>query len=538
MIGVAVKKTDLDVAAEFFELFKVQWEPAVPGKRYRLILATSDEVENIDCDVLIIYGSRQCVLDREAGVEITQLSGPVNIDWGHLSIPVYNKVGVCVSNSRQGVLKAQGNPVECRYRIGGVCVWRIGYDLFDEIRHLLTNGQPASYALTSTLELHIEILRQLLIESNIPFVEILPRPAGYDFICCLTHDVDFFGIRRHRFDRTLAGFLYRSSIGSLIDLVRRRRSVAEVFRNWLAFCSLPLVYAGLLPDFWRPFEDYAKVEDKGTSTFFLIPYKGKPGLSSDGTRKAWRAAPYGISDVEEEVKKAAHRGIEIGLHGIDAWRDADAGREELRQLSSLTDQKATGIRMHWLYFDKATSRRLEEAGFDYDSTCGYNETVGYRAGTMQAFRPLGCATLMELPMSIMDSALFSTGRMNLGRKEAADLCRCILADARRFGGAVVINWHDRSLAPERLWGEFYKGLLKEVQREGRVWLATAGEAVQWFRWRRSIKFVAEENLPHVQVVVHGPSNPGGVVRVYQGGARDGGVRDLSLDGPCVLDIPA
>ena len=61
--------------------------------------------------------------------------------------------------------------------------------------------------MTPTLELHIALLRHLLLQSGVSFVEIPPRPGDYDFICCLTHDVDFFGIRRHKWDRTLAGFV-------------------------------------------------------------------------------------------------------------------------------------------------------------------------------------------------------------------------------------------------------------------------------------------------------------------------------------------
>lgn len=144
--------------------------------------------------------------------------------------------------------------------------------------------------------------------------------------------------------------------------------------------------------------------------------------------------------------------------------------------------------MHWLYFDGESPKKLEKAGFNYDSTCGYNEAIGYRVGTSQPFRPIGCSTLMELPMSIMDSALFSSGRMGMTPSQAMPLCRRIIDHARRAGGAIVINWHDRSLAPERLWGRFYGKLLKEIREEGHVWFARALEAVEWFRWRRSIRF--------------------------------------------------
>ena len=298
------------------------------------------------------------------------------------------------------------------------------------------------------------------------------------------------------------------------------------------------MFLGLVPDFWRPFEDYARAENGRRSTFFLVPFKGRPGLAPDGTVNTWRATPYGISEIHEEVRKAADRGSELAVHGIDAWRDADAGREEMRQLNSLTGKKTAGIRMHWLYFAADSPRKLEAAGFDYDSTWGYNEAVGYRAGTSQVFRPVGSKTLMELPMSIMDSALFSAGRMNLGREKASQLCRRIVANARRFGGTLVINWHERSLAPERLWGRFYRELREEVEEGDRAWFAKAGEAVEWFRWRRSIRFHEKASSDIVQVQVSAPRlfSPGAVIRIQRPGVVGSEVEDLAFEGATSVEI--
>jgi len=538
MIGVVGKERGLAVAREFFELFKTPWEPAVPGRKYRVVLATSDELDHIDSDAFLLYGSGEYSHEHETGVKREQLAGPLSIEWRQESFPVYGKVSAFALDRQQTALTAQGKSIDYQWRDNGRVIWRIGYDLFDEVRYLLTKGQPAQHALTPTLELHIHFLRNLLIESRVAFVEIPPRPAGYDFICCLTHDIDFYGIRRHTFDRTMAGFLYRASIGSLIDLVRGRRSLAEAGRNWLTFCSLPLVLVGILPDFWRPFKDYAKVEDTGRSTFFLVPFRGVPGVAPDDSINAWRATPYGISDVREEAKRASSSGSELGIHGIDAWRDADAGREEMRQLTSLTGQKATGIRMHWLYFDERSPVQLEKAGFEYDSTWGYNEAVGYRAGAGQAFRPLGCDRLIELPMSIMDSALFSPGRMNLAREEALLLCRQVLAYTRRFGGTLVINWHERSLAPERLWGKFYRELLEEIRQGDRAWFAKAGEAVEWFRWRRSIRF--HEDPPSKAVYVEVPetcsADKRAVVRIRRPSGTEVEIRDVEFNGAKPMEV--
>jgi hypothetical protein len=538
MIGLALSPAELEVAKEFFELFKTPWEPAVPGRKYRIILSTSGGVEGIDGGVFLVYGSGEQEIDREVGVVMNHVSGPVDIEWGESTFPIYGRAALFEAGTRDGILKARGKSLDYRYHKGVRVVWRVGYNLFDEIQYLLTKGQPASPALTPTLNLHISLLRHLLIESKIPFLEIPPSPEGHDFICCLTHDVDFFGIRRHRFDRTMAGFLFRASAGTLADLVQGRRSFAEAVSNWLALCLLPLVFLGLVPDLWRPFEDYAKVEDGRRSTFFLIPFKGRAGRAPDGTIHTWRASPYGIGEIHEEVMKALGRGSELAVHGIDAWCDADVGREERRQLNSLTGKKTAGIRMHWLYFSPDSPRTLEVAGFDYDSTWGYNEAVGYRAGTSQVFRLLGSEILMELPMSIMDSALFSSGRMNLGREKASQLCLQIVVNARRFGGTLVINWHDRSLAPERLWGRFYRELLGEVEKGDRAWFAKAGEAVEWFRWRRSIRFHEEGSSDVAQVQVSAPRSAcqGAVIRIHRPGFSGAEVRDVVFDGVTPVDI--
>ena len=82
---------------------------------------------------------------------------------------------------------------------------RIGYDLFAEVRTLLTEGQPAANANMPALELHIAFLRDLITGCGVPLVEIPPVPDGYRFIACLTHDVDHPSIRQHKWDHTMFG---------------------------------------------------------------------------------------------------------------------------------------------------------------------------------------------------------------------------------------------------------------------------------------------------------------------------------------------
>ena len=536
MIGVAANAANLETIEEFFELFKTPWEPAVPSREYQVVLDAGGRTDNLQAELVLVYGSGEEAIDRLAGVPVERVSGAVDLAWGETTLPIYG--GVALLQRTPGMLVSGQKTADYSHRSGQRLVRRFGYDLCGEVRHLLAGHQSAARAAIPTLELHIDLLRRVLLESGVGFVEVLPRPERHDFICCLTHDVDFYGIRRHGFDRTLAGFVARASVGTLMDLSRQRRTLSEALRNWTALASLPFVHLGIAPDFWRPFEDYAGVESPRHSTFFLVPTKGQPGVAPGGGVETARAVPYEVSEIRTPATHAVARGSELAVHGIDAWRDADAGRRELQEITSVTTRPTAGVRMHWLYFDAGSPRMLEAAGFDYDSTYGFNDAVGYRAGTGQVFRLPGTERLLELPLSIMDSALFSGGRMALAADQARALTRQILANARQFGGTVVINWHGRSLAPERLWDTFYQTLLNELRKGGRVWFATATEAVDWFKWRRGIRFTraADGDTTAIEVSAPGPHDHPGVIRLHTPGRTGARAKDFAFGGNTPLTI--
>jgi len=175
------------------------------------------------------------------------------------------------------------------------------------------------------------------------------------------------------------------------------------------------------------------------------------------------------------------------VHGIDAWLDSQCGCDERNAVSRTTGAPTAGVRMHWLYFDAESPARLEQAGFAYDSTFGYNETVGFRAGTLQAFKPLTAKQLLELPLHVMDTALFYPSHLDLTAEAAKKKVLRLVDEAEQHGGALTINWHDRSIAPERLWGDFYLDLLDELKRRN-PWFPTSAQAVTWFQRRRAARF--------------------------------------------------
>jgi len=366
-------------------------------------------------------------------------------------------------------------------------VLRIGYNLFEEVAYLLSEGQPIENALIPALEIHISILRKLITNAGIPLVEIPPIPAGYDFITCLTHDVDFIKICNHLFDHSMWGFIYRGVFECFKDFLKGKISFTRVLQNWKAVSSLPFVYLGLINDFWYQFERYLRIETGIKSTYFFIPFKNKPGMKNLFPYASWRMAKYDIADVKLIAQKIIKSGNEVGVHGIDAWHADGSAYQEKKRVSTIAGESDLGIRMHWLLSNNQTFQILEGAGYSYDSTFGYNETVGYRGGTTQVFRPFKVKNLLELPMHIQDTALFHTRRMSLNEKQAFNICKKLIINALKYGGVLTINWHQRSLGPERLWEDFYIRLLEEL-RDNRPWFATLSQAVGWFRKRRSVSF--------------------------------------------------
>lgn len=490
MIGVLCSESEVAVVAEFFELFKTPWEIYKPGKRYEVLICSGGQDFKEDAARLIImYGGRKIVFDEETKLPISKVSDCATVLlFKGKRLPIYGDHVAfnAGSGTDWGIEGRPNSSVLHLVHLENSRVARIGFDLFVEVERLLTEGQPLRNAHIPTLDLHISLLRALMLEQGIEFLEIPPVPEGYQFIACLTHDVDHPKIRLHKFDRTMIGFLYRAFVSSTVNFFRRRISFAELVKNWIAIVKLPFVYIGWAKDFWYSFDRYSALENGAPSSFFIIPFANVPGESASGTAPAPRASAYGIADIADKISTLQAAGCEIGLHGIDAWKDSNKAEKELEETRRIAGELG-GVRMHWLYFDQKSHHVLEESGANYDSTVGYNETIGFRAGTAQVYRPLRVTRLLELPLHIMDTALFYPAYMNLSKPEARTKINEVLDHASDNGGAITINWHDRSIAPERLWGDCYTEMVKDIEAR-RGWFATASDAVLWFRNRRSVRF--------------------------------------------------
>lgn len=508
------------VVREFFHLFKTPWEYFNANKKYDVVITVNEPPPDRKTRLTVIYGTEFDKNNESQKSPLNNEHVAIFDRFNQVKIPIYrslvafdkirdhcNVVLLTHENEIVGFAEEQEDQI----------IVRIGYDLFNEVSFLLSVGQPIENAIIPTLERHISLLREIIVRIGILLVEIPPVPSGYRFITCLTHDVDFVAIKNHFMDKTMIGFIYRATVVSFLNVLRNNLSIGNFLKNLKAVLLLPFIYIGVYNDFWNQFETYKKIEGDTPSTYFFIPFKNRSGSKTISQKKEpLRAAKYDLADVKEIIKKLQSDGFEIGLHGIDAWHNRDIAKQEKNHFIETTGDSRIGIRMHWLYFDNNSFRILDEVGFFYDSTIGYNNAVGYRSGTGQVYRPLTANRLMELPLLIQDVTLFSSKRMKLTEKKAFDLCNELLQSQSNHGGVLSILWHQRSVGPEKWYDSFYKGLIKTL-KQNNAYFGTASDIVNWFNTRRDIVFKKVEykgNRLHIKLKNKKRSKPPLVLRIH------------------------
>ncbi|HXY55773.1 MAG TPA: hypothetical protein VEM40_14000 [Nitrospirota bacterium] len=544
MIGVIARDNQRAVVEEFFQLFKTPWEFWREGSEYSTIIITCRTDDVPSAALVILYCSETTPYDIRTGIRPISCESRELLENEKFIFPVY--AGLSIFKIKEIPLlhiKAKGLCAGYMREQKGQRICRIGYDLFDEIAYVLTKGQPLEFATIPTIEIHIAFLKRCILDAGIPIIDIPPVPYGYHFMVCLTHDVDFIRMKDHGIDHSVIGFLLRSLLRPSLRDSQSKIRWSRLLRNWKAVLMMPFAYAGVVRDPWYDIDCYQKIEKDIPSTFFFVPRKDYTGKAADKKLTkpmSYRSIRYDVKDYAPELKKLAHEGREIALHGIDAWRDAKSASTERDVIRGITGDNVAGVRMHWLYFADCSPEAIGKSGLFYDSSLGYNDAAGFRSGTTQVFCLDGHGNVYELPLNIMDTALFSRDRMGLSEYHAMQACRKVIECFRISGGVLTINWHTRSLRPERNWDGFYCELIQMLKAE-RAWFAVAKLAVEWFRRRRTLNFsnvsfregVAQvtlmnndvnwADLPPMQIRVHIP-------------ASATGSRAVESE-PCIMSVP-
>ena len=279
------------------------------------------------------------------------------------------------------------------------------------------------------------------------------------FTIALTHDVDT------PWRWTRIGL--RGAAARLKQNVRHAR-LGPAVRETTGLATVPLHRLRGTDPNWRFEQILAEERRRGAtgSSFYVIASHHDP---HDGPA----AEAYGRLR-PRLVETLLEAGGEVGLHGsYTAADDPVRLAAEKHKLEALAGP-ITGHRYHYLRVDPHRNLApLADVGVRYDTTLGFPDALGFRAGIARPFRPWDFERdepldLIEVPLAAMDATLAEERYLGLAAKRAEPQLMQLLDRAAEFGGAFAVLWHPDRFDPATSggWDRLYSRLLAGAQERG------------------------------------------------------------------------
>ena len=303
-----------------------------------------------------------------------------------------------------------------------------------------------------------------------------PRWGGARFAIALTHDVDMPWRWTRRGVRGSVGRMKRAALaGRPVPALREARALTAV----------PLHKLRRTDPNWR-FERILRLESARDvrSTFFLLAGHHHP---ADGS------TPEAYDRLRPRLVQLLRAGsAEIGLHGSYTAAEHPERLADEKMVLDELGASVRGQRFHYLRVDPHTNLpALERLGLAYDTTLGYAEAPGFRAGIAQPFRPWNFEEerpldLVEIPLAAMDVTFSAPRYLGLPPRAAERRLLDLVDWAAEHGGGFSVIWHSDRFDPATSggWDRLYLRLIDAVRAKGGVCMPAgelAGEAAAWLR---------------------------------------------------------
>lgn len=157
------------------------------------------------------------------------------------------------------------------------------------------------------------------------------------------------------------------------------------------------------------------------------------------------------------MKRISERGHYIGLHpSYDSFENKQMIKKELVSLKEICDKENIEFRyqtrMHFLRWNQSkTLRILNDIGVKIDSSMGYADKVGFRAGTSFEYPAFDVLNneLLDIrikPLIAMEVSMFSKKYMNLNNDKVLEVTKLLRDNCKRFGGKFSLLWHNNNLS--------------------------------------------------------------------------------------------
>jgi len=207
------------------------------------------------------------------------------------------------------------------------------------------------------------------------------------------------------------------------------------------------------------------------STFFFFPPTDKIIRNIKNTY-----TPYNVLHFEKEIKTIIDLDFEIGMHtNYYSYNLLNKVLDEKIKLEEITHKQILGVRNHFLRFDIPGSwELLHKAGFEYDTTFGFSNSVGFKNGMCHPFIPYNLISkkfipIMEFPLHIMDGALLKS--VNYNFRKAWKITKLMIDLTISCNGVLTILFHNDIFSSlyKSDWLKLYRKIL-DYSYEANGWL--------------------------------------------------------------------
>jgi peptidoglycan/xylan/chitin deacetylase (PgdA/CDA1 family) len=227
-------------------------------------------------------------------------------------------------------------------------------------------------------------------------------------------------------------------------------------------------------DVFINFKQIMKIEEEfdAKSTFFFLVSREDFGEGSE------------LNKLVDEINFIIDNYWEIGLHsGYFSYDDPHKMASEKKLLEKVSGYKVRGVRNHALRFSIPKTWEILSQLFEYDSTFGYADHVGFRNGMCHPFKPCTpdgkIIDIWEIPLTVMDTTFIKY--MDADAREAFEWVKLLTRKVEKVKGVITLLWHNTTF-DELVYGEYarmYRGLLRYFKARG-AWLTNCGELYDYW----------------------------------------------------------
>ena len=172
-----------------------------------------------------------------------------------------------------------------------------------------------------------------------------------------------------------------------------------------------------------------------------------------------------MKPVRELISQLKNKGMELGVHpSYYTFNDSRRLGQEVEHICEVIGEIKVGGRQHFLRWHPRTWHDWERCGLAYDSTVGFSDHIGFRAGTCLPYRPWSLElnreiNLLEIPLLAMDVTMAYYMRLD-PEESVAPILQCA-ERCKLVGGVFTLLWHNRSLL-DPYYGHTYQTVLSAL----------------------------------------------------------------------------